>query len=1221
MRNWAAWLSAGGVSALVAGMILLGGGDPEIEITQFNLMSKVEQRSVINAELSSAKIGDSIKSLRTSKMEVIKLGKYKREAQIYSQDRNYLDPVDGFYKPKDLRVKEIHADAKDNPERLFDKYVDAGDYRVTWFDGNKKDFTFYKGDFSVEYTALHDTAEITTIVEQKYNGVKETITLQNSQASKKLKWLLTTNADYQQDGNEIIFSDNGVFLFRIKAPTAFDAELRSVPVNVSLAGDTLFYDVDIPIDSVYPIEIDPTVTIDDTAAKSGVLWAYSGSEQTARDTTAATSFEQHFNMWVHAILVSRGLFRFDTSTLPDDATISATTLKTVITLDPGSDFYLKLIEANDNLDSSSVANSVYNDFKGWAGSGAYTSGGGLSVVSDSITTASYTAPDTMVYTFNATGRGIVDVDGNTQFFLLAGNDIADIMPGGVTWFNVEDGSPYLTITYTIPAVFAPDDLAFDLTGVQGVDSLAWSATLLHTAGIDSMVIRADADSESFGAVGNEVSSGFLGSLAVNTAYNLHARVDSSGYTDYSNDPGAVYTHANVADAFNFTLTGAPGPTTAIAIGFGANSNPDSTMYAIRDSSDGDWVQFDGTTSGSADWASRVAWVTRSILSGYFAPNEVNEYVIFSRNEDNVVQSVLLNGNVRPYGITPTDFALTAQSPTSILAEWADVTDGGLDSLLIMNSPEETAVGYVFPSTEDTTITGLSINTLYTWFARADSQLTKGDSNADSLYTLVNPGIADSIALPTDGETEFDFYYDVNSNPAGIEFAIRINYITLGHNAFWTGADSATAATWQNAAAWGASPLTIDASLAVDNTYAVSIIARNADNVETVPDSAFARLFELTQTITVSGAGVASFENSFGDSLYYPARNHTHPDSIGIEGSGFIGQQTVGGPLNQVFRSYGGFLVPDQPVDTAVMNMTGTHENIAVDFLLKIYKSTWAPGDAGTEKFWFFDGRQPYSTAHNGTVLNTGFNTIGWNDAGNNVLTFNSDGIDSLEAARGDTARFVIISSKDVSATTPNGQINVVGWNAVNIAVTHDSVEALPSGFTMATLSATEVIFEWTDNTLSEYGFIPVNLNGSASGAQLSYINAEIDTATGLSANTLYEWKLEVKGGNKDGQYSTNVDSVYTLANEPGEPTISFPTTELLKIILDTNSNPAYTKFAVQDSITELYVHLTAAGVASTFTSGAEWNTYAQWGGAAGDTVAIGAGREVRILAKARSTRQ
>jgi hypothetical protein len=69
--------------------------------------------------------------------------------------------------------------------------------------------------------------------------------------------------------------------------------------------------------------------------------------------------------------------------------------------------------------------------------------------------------------------------------------------------------------------------------------------------------------------------------------------------------------------------------------------------------------------------------------------------------------------------------------------------------------------------------------------------------------------------------------------------------------------------------------------------------------------------------------------------------------------------------------------------------------------------------------------------------------------------------------------------------------------------------------------------------------------------------------------------------------------------------VTFPANNLIKFVLDVNGNPAYTEFAVQDSVRGWFVDATAEPeTLRTEPLGVwGWRTYAGWGGAGGDTLA------------------
>ena len=72
---------------------------------------------------------------------------------------------------------------------------------------------------------------------------------------------------------------------------------------------------------------------------------------------------------------------------------------------------------------------------------------------------------------------------------------------------------------------------------------------------------------------------------------------------------------------------------------------------------------------------------------------------------------------------------------------------------------------------------------------------------------------------------------------------------------------------------------------------------------------------------------------------------------------------------------------------------------------------------------------------------------------------------------------------------------------------------------------------------------------------------------------------------------------YSTANDPGNPTVDTPTVNSLDVTINVNSNPVDTNYLIQETTTGLYVQTNGILAAAMV-----WQTYAAWGGAAGETV-------------------
>ncbi len=158
-----------------------------------------------------------------------------------------------------------------------------------------------------------------------------------------------------------------------------------------------------------------------------------------------------------------------------------------------------------------------------------------------------------------------------------------------------------------------------------------------------------------------------------------------------------------------------------------------------------------------------------------------------------------------------------------------------------------------------------------------------------------------------------------------------------------------------------------------------------------------------------------------------------------------------------------------------------------------------------------------------------------------------------------------------------------------------STEDVPTAPTIGTptaLSTTSIRWNFTDNASNETGFKlhdgSNNLMASGASVDLTYLDE-----SSLSANTQYTRHVHSYNGAGDSSASSSA-AMYTLANTPGAPTVSSPTTSSLTVAIDVNSNPAATTYAIFNNTTGTYVQADA-----TLGASAVYQTYTTWGGASG----------------------
>ncbi|HPU86529.1 MAG TPA: fibronectin type III domain-containing protein [Candidatus Latescibacteria bacterium] len=539
------------------------------------------------------------------------------------------------------------------------------------------------------------------------------------------------------------------------------------------------------------------------------------------------------------------------------------------------------------------------------------------------------------------------------------------------------------------------------------------------------------------------------------------------------------------------------------------------------------------------------------------------------------------------------------------ASWTNRHSTGIDSLTRYTGAGAYSKTLAKTDTSET-ITGLTPNTQYIFKARVDSGGTFGYSNADTLYTLANPPAAWAFTEDYNDSTKVTIGFDVNSNPAATEFAIRDSVAQK-----WVGSDGIadeSARVWRTKAQWNATASVINRDPAKLNR--LGVVARNGDGIET----AYIWGTVTTGNVRIVVVNADSMRTHRAiSSNYTTAHDQTAANSIFTTVADTIGQNKRGSDY-LLWRMSLRYQLPAMDAALAcTVFTTGSKDSSLTDFNVTARPGNWLNGPMSS-RYWnfFVSGGLP-------NHINT------WSSASYGVTNhwiYNAEGIAYLnwELTSSGVLQYNFISARDSSATAPSGAEYIVITNPV-IHLRYIKYDAAPTNVVVTAIAPDSVLVTWTDNTINEAGFYLVNAYTGAriGGNDSTAANATSKRYGGLSPNTKYNIALQVKGGKIDGTVSTASDSTYTWANVPGAPTVSYPTDSLMLIKLNVNGNPAHTEFAIQDSLSGLFFD----GRYNRFfsTTAAEsilWRTYAAWGGASGDTVAVGVGKKYVFRAKARS---
>jgi len=185
--------------------------------------------------------------------------------------------------------------------------------------------------------------------------------------------------------------------------------------------------------------------------------------------------------------------------------------------------------------------------------------------------------------------------------------------------------------------------------------------------------------------------------------------------------------------------------------------------------------------------------------------------------------------------------------------------------------------------------------------------------------------------------------------------------------------------------------------------------------------------------------------------------------------------------------------------------------------------------------------------------------------------------------------------QDTANTTDGG--NNTNWFSTS------STPTPPSGSSIGSIDTTSFTVSWTDNSSDETGFkLYISTTAAADCSTATYpgtpdytpaADATSQAVTGKSVNTQYCSKVVATnaGGDSSAAYSS---PAYTLANAPSAPTVNTATTSSLAVIINVNSNPSATEFAIYNDTTTTYVQ--ADG---TLGASAIWQDYTTWGGSSG----------------------
>ena len=1117
IRDWKIWLFAGGLAALTGIAVIQNVGIDE-PVDKLVLAGKTANPRVnlVDAEIAKAKVGDEIVSLRSANAKTFKGAGGQLMAQISVKPRHYLDAEDGVYKPIDLTVHDIADTAKKVKGRKFDKYIDAGNYKATWKLSRPQDYTFYGGEHSVTYTSLIDTADVPVVTEYTEEGVKQTYAIVDNLSPTRLMWTFETTANVELVNSAVVFSAGGQTLFTTTAPVAWDANMKPVPVAVSLNGNTLIYDIDCR-GAAFPVFVDPsTMVFTATNATSDGIISSDPNYNTARAVTDGERVCTGSNVFGQntGYVVYRLFLTFDTSGLPDDANISAAKVGMAISADASDvDFGSYIVEGSF---TGTMDISWFNDFVTWApGNNAYS----LTTMSDDlVSTAGKAAGDSMNWTFNSNGRSHISVTGNSTFMIISNEDRLNSAPTNKEYVICTLAKMW--VTYTIPVPAAPTN--FTNTGATDTTlSYSWTDNSIE----DGFKIKnAGGDTATVGSYAADATTGTVEGLGINTRHGL--RVFAFNATGWSNPSDSVvtYTLANAAVNWDFTAASS----SAITPGFGGNSNPATTTYAIRDSTRQVWIKADGTSNGQTKaWQTEAQWEAINItgLSAYTQ----YRFGVVAKNGD-AVETTYLWGTVYTLVGPPT---VTTSAATNIGVTTAtgngNITDTGGENCtkrgICWNTTgnptaadtkvEETGSFGISTITES--LIDLTPNTTIYTKAYAYNSTGYGYGAEEDFITLANPPTAwNFTSIGAAGTVDVGF--GANSNPAGTNFAVRDSTAQQ-----WVQTNGTLGATiaWATYATWDAVTITQPGT---QGTRRYSVMAKNGDNVNTaeVTGTLYVYVWTPPSNFDMTALSSTSIQcnwtnnNANYDSLlimnspentgvvYAASGTSTTVNSTGLTPNTlytyFVRADSAAGTLNGDSNSDSLYTLANTPTTFAFAQSGLTEAVVTIAFAEN--------SNPATTQYAIRDSTQAQWVQDNGTV-----------GASPDWLTLTAwQAVQISDYTMGTNIYRIIARNGDsvVNTTALVGSLNVYTFK--------------PYGFAMTALTADSMKVEWT-NQSTNYDSLRIENNADSVLILKAHSGVTVaDTVSGLIGSTSYTWYVEADSSGVKG--ASNTDTETTPVNPP-----------------------------------------------------------------------------------------
>ncbi len=299
---------------------------------------------------------------------------------------------------------------------------------------------------------------VTRVIHSRWNGIKTDWILLNANAPTRFRQKIDLVGITYADG--AIYGADGQRLGVLTPTTATDANGAALPCAGSYSGGYIEFSADVT-GAAFPVTIDPDFSVQPDAAAGADTYICSWTAYRDYNYGVATNLQTYPS----GMDTNRGLIKFDLSSIPTSATVSAGSLglyQTTTTTDKTAKFHRSLVqwyEGNKNnaaLDSG-VDGSTWN-YRNNNGSVAWKGGAGGAAGSDWATDATDTETinNGSVTTFDITkdcAYWVANPSNNYGGWLLGDSSV--YLRFASSDHATESYRPKLTVTYTTASAGNP----------------------------------------------------------------------------------------------------------------------------------------------------------------------------------------------------------------------------------------------------------------------------------------------------------------------------------------------------------------------------------------------------------------------------------------------------------------------------------------------------------------------------------------------------------------------------------------------------------------------------------------------------------------------------------------------------------------------------------------------------------------------------------------------